>query len=151
MEMMATMELEGLSEKECLDLLRETSVGRIAFVVDDFPVALPVNYRVLEQGERIYILLRTEPGNVIDEAPLRVAFQIDGVDYYRRGGWSVLVRGTMRHLDSGEIAAVSAASDPDPWVTHARDSWLVVEPLSMSGRRLGAAELEWAFHLRAYL
>src|SRR6478672_6980932 len=101
--MINDVELEGLSEKECLDLLRETSVGRIAFVVDDFPVALPVNYRVLERGDRVWILLRTEPGNIIDEAPLRVAFQIDGVDYYRRGGWSVLVRGTLRHLDAGEI------------------------------------------------
>jgi len=151
METMTTMELEGLSEKECLDLLRETSLGRIAFVVDDFPVALPVNYRVVERGEHTFILLRTEPGNVIDEAPLRVAFQIDGVDYYRRGGWSVLVRGTMRHLEADEIAAISSAADPDPWVTGGRDSWLVVEPLSISGRRLGAAELEWAFHLRAYL
>jgi hypothetical protein len=148
---MSKVELEGLSEKECVDLLRETSVGRIAFVVDDFPVALPVNYRVVEQDDRILVLLRTEPGNVIDAAPLRVAFQIDGVDYYRRGGWSVLVRGTLRHLDATEIADVGAIADPDPWLSHGRDSWLVVDPVSVTGRRLGPAELEWAFHLRAYL
>jgi len=149
--MINDVELEGLSEKECLDLLRETSVGRIAFVVDDFPVALPVNYRVLERGDRVWILLRTEPGNIIDEAPLRVAFQIDGVDYYRRGGWSVLVRGTLRHLDAREIVEARAAADPEPWVEHDRDAWLVVAPVAVTGRRLGATELEWAFHLRAYL
>jgi len=143
--------MEHLGEKECLELLRETAIGRIAFVVDDFPVALPVNYRVVEAGDRIWILLRTHPGNVIDHAPLRVAFQIDGVDYAHRGGWSVLVRGTLHHLDADEVLETKSEYDPDPWPADDRDSWLAVRAVAVSGRRLDSAELEWAFHLRAYL
>ena len=143
-------DLEPLDLKECLDSLRETAVGRIAFVVDDFPVALPVNFRLVEEGERIFIVVRTRPGNVIDEAPLRVAFQIDGVDGFRNGGWSVLVRGTLDHLEPAAIREHDACYDPAPWLD-GRDAWLAITPVSITGRRLDGAELEWAFHLRAYL
>lgn len=145
-----TTDLEPLDLKECLDLLRETAVGRIAFVVDDFPVALPVNYRLVEQDDRTFIVLRTRPGNVIDQAPLRVAFQIDGVDSHRHGGWSVLVRGTLGHLEPASIHESNARYDPAPWLD-GRDAWLAITPVSVTGRRLDGAELEWAFHLRAYL
>jgi hypothetical protein len=32
-----------------------------------------------------------------------------------------------------------------------RDSWLVIEPFAITGRRLHAATREWAFHVDAYL
>ncbi len=143
--------LEHLGEKECLELLRETSIGRIAFVVDDFPVALPVNYRLVETDDQLWVLLRTHPGNVIDHAPQRVAFQIDGVDYSHRGGWSVLVRGTLHHLEADEVRETRSQYDPDPWPADDRDAWLAIKAVAVTGRRLESAELEWAFHLRAYL
>ena len=96
---MADAGLDELSLSECLDLLRATRVGRIAFTVDDWPVILPVNYVLAEASERTWIALRTRPGNVIDRAPLNVAFQIDAVDPVRQQGWSVLVRGTLHHVD----------------------------------------------------
>jgi uncharacterized protein len=141
--------LEPLTFEECLALLRATSVGRIAFVVDEFPVALPVNYRVAEEGNRLWIVVRTQPGHVIDQAPLRVAFQIDGVDPYRHGGWSVLVRGTLSHLDPDAECLRRERLDPVPWLDDL-ESWLAITPLAVTGRRLGNRELEWAFHLRAY-
>jgi nitroimidazol reductase NimA-like FMN-containing flavoprotein (pyridoxamine 5'-phosphate oxidase superfamily) len=143
-------ELDQLSFEECIALLEATSVGRIAFVVDDYPVALPVNYRVVEEGNRLWIVVRTEPGHVIDHAPMRVAFQIDGVDPSRHGGWSVLVRGTMEHIDPDSVQSGRERYDPAPWLEHL-DSWLAINPVAISGRRLGTEELEWAFHLRAYL
>jgi uncharacterized protein len=142
--------LDPLSFEECIVLLKATSVGRIAFVVDEFPVALPVNYRVVEEGNQLWIVVRTEPGHLIDQAPMRVAFQIDGVDPYRHGGWSVLVRGTMEHLDPDSVPSGREHYDPTPWLEDL-DSWLAINPLAISGRRLGTQELDWAFHLRAYL
>ena len=42
--------------------------------------------------------------------------------------------------------------DPEPWLAiGTRTSWLVIEPFSITGRRLHAAESEWAFHPSAYL
>src|SRR5947208_16112754 len=40
--------LEELSYENCMGLLRQGVVGRIAVVVDQFPVVLPVNYRLVE-------------------------------------------------------------------------------------------------------
>src|SRR5437016_3606379 len=86
--------LEELSRDDCLALLRSSRVGRIALVVDEFPVVLPVNYRLVETSGRTWIALRTRPGNIIERAPVHAAFEIDGIDPAHQQGWSVLVRGT---------------------------------------------------------
>jgi hypothetical protein len=142
--------LDVLDYDECLALLREHHVGRLAFVVDDAPVILPVNYRLVEQSGRTWIALRTRPGNVIDRAPVMVAFEIDAIDPDRRAGWSVLARGTLHHVYP-EVADFRERFDPQPWVTDERDAWIIVEPFSISGRRLQPGEQAWAFDARAYL
>jgi nitroimidazol reductase NimA-like FMN-containing flavoprotein (pyridoxamine 5'-phosphate oxidase superfamily) len=141
--------LEELSHEECLAHLRAESVGRLAVVVHEYPVIVPVNFKLAETSAATWIALRTRPGNVIDQAPPPVAFEVDGVDPAHHEGWSVLVRGTMHHVDaaSGDFARLH---DAHPWLT-ARDAWLVIEPFSVSGRRLHAGESEWAFHQGAYL
>jgi hypothetical protein len=63
-------QLEELSLDECLALLRNSHVGRVAVVVDDAPIVLPVNFRLVEVGERNWIALRTRPGGVIETASL---------------------------------------------------------------------------------
>ncbi len=142
--------LEELSLDECMQLLRDGTVGRIAFTVHDFPVLFPVNYRLVETSAAPWIALRTRPGNVIDQAPWAVAFEIDGVDEDGHTGWSVLVRGTIEHVDP-DAAAFRERFDPEPWLVHDRDSWLAIAPFFITGRRLGPAEATWAFEERAYL
>jgi hypothetical protein len=142
--------LEPLSLDECLELLGVGVVGRIALVVDDYPVVLPINYRLVETFGAASIAVRTRPGNVIDRAPTAVAFEVDGIDSVSGQGWSVLVRGTLHHLDA-DTASVRSRFDPEPWLVAERDAWLVIEPVAVSGRRLHAAEREWAFSARAYL
>jgi nitroimidazol reductase NimA-like FMN-containing flavoprotein (pyridoxamine 5'-phosphate oxidase superfamily) len=142
--------LEELSYADCLGLLRAGQVGRLAFLADDWPVVFPVNYRLVEASERTWIAVRTRPGNVIDRAPLKVAFQVDGVDPIRRAGWAVLARGTLHHVDA-DAADFRARFDPEPWIMAERDAWLVVDPFLVTGRRLREAEPEWAFGMDAYL
>jgi nitroimidazol reductase NimA-like FMN-containing flavoprotein (pyridoxamine 5'-phosphate oxidase superfamily) len=142
--------LDELSLEECLTLLRDTAVGRIAVVVDEFPIVLPVNYRLVEASDRTWLAVRTRPGNVLDRAATQVAFEIDGTDAVHRRGWSVLVRGTLEHVDP-EAADFRTRFDPEPWIASERDAWLVVEPFAITGRRLRQAELEWAFNEGAYL
>jgi nitroimidazol reductase NimA-like FMN-containing flavoprotein (pyridoxamine 5'-phosphate oxidase superfamily) len=142
--------LEQLSHDECLALLRGTDFGRIGLLVDDAPIVLPVNFRLAETSSRSWIALRTRPGNVIDRAALHVAFEIDGVDPARQEGWSVLVRGTLHHVDP-DAADFRERFDPQPWLLAERDSWLVIDPYSVTGRRLRAAPFEWAFQPSAYL
>jgi nitroimidazol reductase NimA-like FMN-containing flavoprotein (pyridoxamine 5'-phosphate oxidase superfamily) len=143
-------QLEALSYEECLRRLREHTVGRIGILVDDAPLVLPVNYRLVETGGLTFVALRTRPGNTIDRAGLHVAFEIDDVDRAHQQGWSVLVRGTLHHVDA-EAADFKNRFDAHPWIQTERDAWLVIQPFSITGRQLHPAAREWAFHVRAYL
>lgn len=147
--------LDDISFDECKSLLRSSQVGRIAVVIDGFPIVLPVNYRVVETtgtetSPSTWIALRTRPGNVIDRGSMNVAFEIDAIDAPRRQGWSVLVRGTLHHVDP-DAADFRERFDPEPWPATEREAWLVIEPFAITGRRLVAEELEWAFNPRGYL
>ena len=145
--------LEELPHAECVELLASRSVGRIAVIVDGGPVVVPVNYLLVEAHGATpgaWIALRTRPGNVIDQAADGVAFEIDDIDSLHQEGWSVLVRGTLHQIDA-DVAHIRDRFDPQPWLDDERDVWLLIEPFAISGRRLHAAEAEWAFHIRAYL
>jgi nitroimidazol reductase NimA-like FMN-containing flavoprotein (pyridoxamine 5'-phosphate oxidase superfamily) len=148
--MTGTAAIEELTYEACLDLLRTTKVGRIAVIVDGAPLVFPVNYRLVETTGVMWVAFRTKPGNVIDQTSKNVAFEIDEVDEPHRQGWSVLVRGTMHHVDP-DVASFRERFDPEPWLLAERDAWLVVQPFSISGRRLQGDKPEWAFELRAYL
>jgi nitroimidazol reductase NimA-like FMN-containing flavoprotein (pyridoxamine 5'-phosphate oxidase superfamily) len=142
--------LEILTFDDCLHELRQGSVGRIAVVVDESPIVLPVNYTLIEIDSRVWVAIRTRPGNVIERAQMQVALEIDEIDPAHQEGWSVLVRGTLHHADP-DAAGFRDRFDPEPWLLAERDAWLVIEPFAITGRRLHAAEREWAFHPRAYL
>jgi nitroimidazol reductase NimA-like FMN-containing flavoprotein (pyridoxamine 5'-phosphate oxidase superfamily) len=142
--------LETLSPSACRSLLRERSFGRLAFVVNDYPVVLPVNYRFVEAGGKTWIALRTRPGGVIEHEGMKVAFEVDEIDGGHRQGWSVLARGTLHHVDP-DAADFRERFDPHPWILAERDAWLIVDPFAITGRRLHPETSEWAFHLRAYL
>jgi len=144
-------QLDALSEDECRVLLGSSAVGRIAFVVDGLPIVLPVNYRLLSDGSGARILLRSRPGRAIDRAPEQVAFEIDGIDHAHRQGWSVLIGGLLRHLDPDEVQRLSDEFDPTPWPQFERTTWLAITPRTVTGRRLKAAEQEWALPSEAYL
>jgi hypothetical protein len=143
--------LEELSVAACWDRLEVAQVGRVAFLADDFPIVFPVNFRVVQTGGRPHwLVIRTRPGTLLDQATLPVALQIDEFDSAVRGGWSVLVRGTLHHVDP-DAADFRERFDPDPWLTDDRDAWLVIEPFAVSGRNLAGVAAEWAFRRDAYL
>ena len=142
--------LENLDLETCLEHLRAGVVGRVGVAVDGDPIVLPVNYRLVETLGLTWVVLRTRPGNVIDQASNRVAFEIDGIDASHHRGWSVLVRGTLLAIDT-DAASFRERFDSEPWMTTERDAWRVIEPFSITGRELHRAEQQWAFHQRSYL
>jgi hypothetical protein len=119
-------------------------------VVGQFPIVMPVNYRLIENGESKWVIVRTRAGNEIDRGSLQAAFQIDNVDTAHRAGWSVLVRGYLSHLDADAVDRIRDEFDPIPWAPE-RDSWLALKPTLITGRRLRTVNVEWAFHVRGYL
>ena len=125
--------LAELSVGECRDLMGSTSVGRIAFVDEDGPVVLPVNY-VLD-GEAV--LFRTSPANTIarhlDSAT--VAFEVDEFDDFTQSGWSVLARGVASFVEADEVPRDEGLR-PFPWADGVRNLFVRITPVSVSGRRL---------------
>jgi nitroimidazol reductase NimA-like FMN-containing flavoprotein (pyridoxamine 5'-phosphate oxidase superfamily) len=136
--------MRELSLEECLTRLRDESVGRVAVLDHDVPVVVPVNYQLVEVAGIVWIVLRTRPGNLIDTAPMKVGFEIDGIDLVRESGWSVLVRGTLHHVDVTG-ADFRERFDPHPWLGEDRSAWLVIQPFSITGRTLEGPQPTWVF------
>jgi nitroimidazol reductase NimA-like FMN-containing flavoprotein (pyridoxamine 5'-phosphate oxidase superfamily) len=136
---MTTASLHEISHPDCLELLRFGHLGRVAVVVDGYPVVVPVNYRLVEFDGRNWIAIRTRAGNVLDRNLVPAAFEIDHVDGTTHEGWSVLVQGTLQHVEP-DAADFRRRFDPAPWVLHQHERWLVIEPFAVTGRRLRAHE-----------
>lgn len=90
--------LTVLDQDECLRLLRQAPVGRVAFVLAGRPVVLPVNHVVVDSDA---IAFRTTEGSKLSTAEREwrtVAFEVDAYEETTRTGWSVLVQGRMREV-----------------------------------------------------
>jgi nitroimidazol reductase NimA-like FMN-containing flavoprotein (pyridoxamine 5'-phosphate oxidase superfamily) len=124
-----------LSYEECLHHLRAGDVARLGVIHNDFPLVLPVNYRVVETVDLTWFALRTRVGNTIERAPMPASLEIGEVDTEHHSGWAVLVRGTLHHVDP-DAADFRERFDPEPWLTDERDAWMVVQPFWIGGRRL---------------
>jgi nitroimidazol reductase NimA-like FMN-containing flavoprotein (pyridoxamine 5'-phosphate oxidase superfamily) len=141
--------LAPVSQAACLQYLKEGRVGRIGFVIDGDPVILPVNYRLVEPASGPLLVVRTRPGHLIEHAPVSVAFEIDSIDVNQHHGWSVLVRGELIHANPTSREFVERY-DPDSWLADA-ESWLVIDPWTVTGRELHAAGQLWPYRPGEYM
>lgn len=140
----------AMALEECLGLLSTHNVGRLCVMENEFPVAFPVNYRIVPNVDGGgAIVIRTRSGSVLDQDAVPVGFEIDGVDDQTETGWSVVLRGTL-HRANGTTPPWLHSWDPRPWIGP-QDSWLYVTPLEITGRRLVASVIEWAVSFRGYL
>lgn len=128
--------LTSLSRDECLKLLEQRNIGRLAVVIKDQLHILPLNYAADEDG---VIVFRTAELTASTEASLaNVAFEIDEIDLAGRQGWSVVVRGFGREItgaidrDSERLLRMPV----HPWAPGQRDRWFKITPKEITGRRL---------------
>jgi nitroimidazol reductase NimA-like FMN-containing flavoprotein (pyridoxamine 5'-phosphate oxidase superfamily) len=124
--------LHELSPEECLVLLADKQVGRMAYSDEAGPVILPVNYAVENQS----ILFRTSAASsmAMHLRDRTVAFEVDDVDEVTESGWSVLVRGTATF-----VQPAGGADDhtlPTPWPQGSRNLLIRITPHLVTGRRL---------------
>ena len=143
--------VQVLDRADCLRQLALGTVGRLAFATDGFPVVLPVNYRLVDRGMDPVILIRTSRSSSVADAPLAVAFEVDGIDLVHETGWSVLVQGALRRLRQPEAEQLAERGDPHPWVAGDHDVWLAITPVEITGRRLVDVDAIWSVDVRAYL
>ena len=108
-------------------------VGRVAFVDEDGPVVLPVNY-VLDGNTVLFCTSSANTvGRHLDSAT--VAFEVDEFDGITKSGWSVLVRGVASFVAADELARDEGLR-PFTWADGVRTLVVRITPVSVSGRRL---------------
>lgn len=131
---------EELDEAESLKLIEAAEVGRLAYSSRYGPAVLPVNYR-LHKGT---IVFRTTHDSPLDEdlrtgiegAGYKVAFEIDSIDVPAREGWSVLIQGTARHVETESERADIATSGVQAWPGGDREHFIQIVPTRITGRRI---------------
>src|SRR5262249_43486860 len=125
--------LEVLLRDECYAHLAREHLGRLAVCVGGRPIVLPVNYAL----DGTDVVFRSAPGTKVAAATGRdVAFEIDGVDAFRHGGWSVLVVGTARRIDDDNECARLARLPVTPYGPGAKPIWVRIHPAAVTGRRI---------------
>ncbi|HWU33313.1 MAG TPA: pyridoxamine 5'-phosphate oxidase family protein [Marmoricola sp.] len=127
--------LYELSRPECEDLLRASTVVRVAFVAPDGPHIVPVNYAVVDDA----VVLRTASSSLLGVygAGALLALEIDGFDNASEQGWSVVVRGVGEVIDDVSTGRVSLPR-PRPWALGRKTRVLRVAWTELSGRRTGS-------------
>jgi len=94
---------EDLDRDDCLELLTQASVGRVALTARALPVVLPVNFALLNGN----IVWRSAQGTKLNAASAGfvVAFEVDHYEPDRKEGWSVMIQGLAHVIsDPTELA-----------------------------------------------
>jgi nitroimidazol reductase NimA-like FMN-containing flavoprotein (pyridoxamine 5'-phosphate oxidase superfamily) len=126
-------QLNPIPEDECLRLLGDHNLGRLAVVVQDQPLIFPVNYALAGRQ----VVFRTDPGTKLHAADgRRVAFEIDGADALYHDGWSVLMVGVAREVHDPVRKRELAKLPLSPWVAGPKAHWMTIAGGAVSGRRL---------------
>jgi uncharacterized protein len=138
--------LVALETEECLRLLRDAVIGRVAFQAYGAPQLLPVNFAVDDDGT---VVFRTEERSVLVQVAGQPAvFETDGFDPTTHTGWSVCVLGVGREITAGQDPAAGRLLEMTviPWAPGRRDRWFAISPDQITGRRIPmvrAADFGW--------
>ena len=134
-----TSEMRDLSREECLELLADGGVGRLAVSGKDAPVIRPVNY-VFDQPSQS-VVFRSAPGSKF-YALLRqsaAAFEVDGVDEAAHTGWSVVVVGATEEVTNPTDVRRLEGLGLAQWVPGDERHWVRIRAWTVSGRRITAS------------
>jgi nitroimidazol reductase NimA-like FMN-containing flavoprotein (pyridoxamine 5'-phosphate oxidase superfamily) len=132
--------LKEMDEAECLRLISPGGVGRIAFTGRFGPMVLPVGYQ-LHEGTIVFLTAQDSPTNEdlrtgIAHAEYHVAFEIDDFDVAGRVGWSVMVQGSVHHVDSATERKSLLDAGVEVWPEGERQHFIRITPIRISGRRI---------------
>jgi nitroimidazol reductase NimA-like FMN-containing flavoprotein (pyridoxamine 5'-phosphate oxidase superfamily) len=134
-----TSEMHDLSREECLELLTNGGVGRLAVSGKDAPVIRPVNY-VFDQPSQS-VVFRSAPGSKF-YALLRqnaAAFEIDGVDEVAHTGWSVVIVGATEEVTNPADVRRLEGLGLVQWAPGEGLHWVRIRAWTVSGRRITAS------------
>jgi len=115
--------------------MRGVPIGRVAVIVGEVPVVVPVNFTLLGED----IVFRTAPGTKLLAAVSRsaVSFEVDASNDATHSGWSVLVTGPASEMTEPEEHAAAEALGLEQWV-EGRERYVRIRSDVVTGRRVGS-------------
>jgi nitroimidazol reductase NimA-like FMN-containing flavoprotein (pyridoxamine 5'-phosphate oxidase superfamily) len=128
-------DFEELDREDCLALLRDESVGRVALTARALPVVLPVNFALMEDD----IVWRSAQGTKLNDASAGfvVAFEADHYDPERKFGWSVMIQGLAHVIEDAEELARARELPLESWALEgAADRYVRLVPNVVTGTRI---------------
>jgi nitroimidazol reductase NimA-like FMN-containing flavoprotein (pyridoxamine 5'-phosphate oxidase superfamily) len=139
---MSDRTITELDEAECVRLIAQGGIGRIAYQSRTGPAVLPVNYQWHDGS----VVFRTAEHSALDEdlrtgitgGDYKVAFEIDDFDVAGRQGWSVLIQGPAHHVSESEREA-ALESGVEPWPAGDRELFVRIIPSRVTGRQITPA------------
>jgi nitroimidazol reductase NimA-like FMN-containing flavoprotein (pyridoxamine 5'-phosphate oxidase superfamily) len=137
-------ELQELDRAACFVLLASQHVGRLV-VAGDEPFVAPMNYAIVDEA----VIFRSDAGSPGGWVRGPVVFEADVIDDQERGGWSVVVRGTVD--DVTHDVALADRAGLHPWAPGPKDRWLRITVEHVTGRYLRGGEQPWPLDGRGYL
>ncbi len=135
METHPRADFEELDREDCLALLRDEPVGRVALTARALPVVLPVNFALME-GD---IVWRSAQGTKLNDASAGfvVAFEADHYDTERKLGWSVMIQGLAHVIEDAEELALARELPLESWALEgAADRYVRLVPNVVTGTRI---------------
>jgi hypothetical protein len=134
---------ERMDDAESMQLLRSERIGRLAYDSRYGPIALPLEYGVLEDSIVFltYSAFFTEEDlrTGIARAEYRIHLEVDQINPETREGWMVVVAGPAHHVDDEAERAEIAGVDLEPWIEGEPEHMIRVYPIHVEGQRLRAA------------
>ena len=129
-----TSPIEELDQAACWARLGSRRVGRLAVSVSNRPDVFPVNY-VVDDGT---VVVQTAPGFKLAAAVLGsgVAFEVDDIDEATHSGWSVVIHGRAKEIESIEGLLEAEDLRIEPWAEGAKNHFIRIEVDEITGRRI---------------
>jgi nitroimidazol reductase NimA-like FMN-containing flavoprotein (pyridoxamine 5'-phosphate oxidase superfamily) len=128
---------ERLPVQECMRLLGETPIGRVAFTDQTLPAVAPMNFAV--DGDCVIVRTRGSSKFLAAVHESVVAFQADQIDVDHGRGWSVTGVGHAEVVtDADDIARFSSLS-LHAWGSDSTSRFVRIRLEAVWGRRVGVA------------
>ncbi len=122
--------LEELTKEQCDAHLAVGGVGRVVFLSERGPVALPVNFEFTEG----HIIFSTDVSKAATIEMQLVGFEIDRIDEAMSEGWSVLITGRAHRVRDPEERQRLGSLDLEAWAGGDRHSLVGIKPEELTGR-----------------
>lgn len=126
--------IDELDEATCWRLVARAGFGRVAFVVGEEIMVLPVNVAVIDGR----VAFRTSSDTSLARAGggSGATFETDHTDRVAESGWSIMVRGRLWDVTGRPESAHWHRLLVRPWAPPPREVWMTIEASTVTGRMI---------------